>query len=161
MTYQGHTAEEQQSRGFELRQFGSKFWDSPTLLCCGVRVRVKTVEGNDNGWDWARKYGLWEWSLAICTGTANGFYPQIRSGKKESSWISPEQLDSQSCFSELEKGKNGREGSFGDTLKYPQSIYTVGKEVKGNAEMLKVTEVGKWDVILQVEQCLYFVHLSP
>lgn len=27
--------------------------------------------------------------------------------------------------------------------------------------MQKVTEVGKWDVILQVEQCLFFVHLSP
>ena len=37
----------------------------------------------------------------------------------------------------------------------------MGKEVKGNAEMQKVTEVGKWDVILQVEQCLFFVHLSP
>lgn len=50
-------------------------------------------------------------------------------------------------------------GLLGDTLKYPQSVYTVGKEVKGNAEMLRVTEVGKWDII-QVEQCLFFVHLS-
>lgn len=35
-------------------------------------------------------------------------------------------------------------------MKYPQSVSTVGKEVKGNAEMLKVTEVGKRDII-QVE----------
>lgn len=123
MTYQGHTAEEQQSRGFELRQFGSEFWDSPTLLCCGVRVRVKTVEGDDNGWDWARKYGLWEWSLAICTGTANGFYPQIRSGKKESSWISPEQLNSQSCFSEVEKGKWKRGVFWRHTEVSPEHLY--------------------------------------
>lgn len=62
-------------QGFELRQFSSEFWDPPTLLCCGVRVRVKAVKGNDNGWNWARNYGLWEWNLAVCTGIANGFYP--------------------------------------------------------------------------------------
>lgn len=89
-----------------------------------------------------------------------GFTPRPEVTRKSQAGFHQSNQTARVSFLRQRRG-NGREGSVGDTLKYPQSVYTVGKEVKGNAEMQKVTEVGKWDVILQVEQCLFFVHLSP